>query len=182
VTIGDGILDTVKVVVICCGEIWRKKTLDALLAWVEKGGKLIAYNIRDLRSAEEDQSHMEILFDTNSRVKSLGKGKSLWIPVEVALRKYDSGVISGTKPTKAVFEESTVFYQTRIFNVITDFLTNEEFPVTDGILDNVYTALLENRVVLLNTGNDKVQKEIILPNGSKINTLLDYNSIREIEY
>jgi formylglycine-generating enzyme len=182
VTIGDGILDTVRVVVICCGEIWRKKTLDALLAWVEKGGKLIAYNIRDLRSAEEDQSHMEILFDTNSRVKSLGKGKSLWIPVEVALRKYDSGVISGTKPTKAVFEESTVFYQTRIFNVITDFLTNEEFPVTDGILDNVYTALLENRVVLLNTGNDKVQKEIILPNGSKINTLLDYNSIREIEY
>jgi formylglycine-generating enzyme len=180
-TIRDGILDTVKCAVICCGEVYRKETLEAVKSWVEKGGILIGYNIGQLQSVE-GEDYGNLLYNTAGGMKAVGAGVSLYIPVRIKLEKYDPDMIPGTKPAVITLVESLEYYQKNIFDLATEFLKTQGYHVTDGKLDEIYAALLENRVVLLNAAKEQVERDIVLPGGVEKKVVMKYNSILEVKY
>ncbi|MEW5815391.1 MAG: family 14 glycosylhydrolase [Spirochaetota bacterium] len=161
-TINDGILNEIKYVMICGGEIYKKKTLDALTEWVMQGGVLIGYNLSDLRCAEYDESYGDKLFNLSGGEKVVGKGFSLYIPGEL---KKDAG-----------------FCQKNIFDPITAFLAKHGYHVADGVIDGVYAAELHDRVFLLNTGDSEVEKAVVMSDGSKKTLTMKPNSMGEILY
>jgi len=123
-TIEDGILNTVKVAVICCGEIYRKGTLDRLLDWVENGGILIGYNIQNLRACETDESYQNTLFNEDSTPKKIGRGISFFIPIKVNLFEGIKQIIPGTQPLEIPLKEDIEYYQKNLFDPITEFLNH----------------------------------------------------------
>lgn len=180
-TIRDGILNTVRCAVICCGEIYRKETLEAVKSWVEKGGLLIAYNIGKLQSVEgEDYGNW--LLDMAGGIKNTGAGFSLYIPVMVKLERYDPDMIPGTKPAVISLVESMEYYQRAIFDSITAFLKGQGYHITDGLIDEIFMALLHDRVLVLNTAKELVERIIVLPDGEERKVILKDNSILEVMY
>lgn len=176
-TILDGILDTVRCIFIPCGEIFRKETLDALLQWVEKGGLLAAWNIKDIHCLETGENWGERLFAMEGGIRPVGGGKSLFLPVRVALKEYDRNVIPGSKPLKYEWERSIGYYQDVVFTPVAEFLERNGIFFPDGHLDSVYTACVSNNLLMFNDGNTTVSRTFKLQDGSSAGVSIPPNSI-----
>ncbi|MBC7960851.1 MAG: hypothetical protein H7X94_13410, partial [Vallitaleaceae bacterium] len=181
-TIEDGILDTIKIAVICCGEIYKKQTLDILLKWVSEGGILIGYNIEKIRSAEADENYQSVLFNTQGGNKEIGKGISFYNPIKINLKEGQKEAITGAQPTFIPLMESNEYYQKNLLDPLTEFLASQGHFVTNGILNGVFEAKVDHRILLLNTEDSEVQTQITLPDGGKQSVTIGYNRIVEIEY
>lgn len=179
-TIQDGILDRVRIAIICCGELYRKETLEVLKHWVEQGGILVGYNFNDICSAENDESYGKILFNMDGGTKIMSKGVSFYISTRVLLKEYNPDIIPGTKPSEVVWEESEAYYQANVFDLVTQFLAQQGYHLIDGILDGIYIAELQDEILLLNTKDIRVEREITLIDGSRINLHIEKNSILNI--
>ena len=175
-TIADGILDTIKVAVICGGQLWRKATLDALLAWVRRGGLLVGYNVADLRAAETDESHLAELFNPAGGELRVGQGASLRVAVSLRQAQLErTGAHQAGNYQASVLQASE--YQASVFDVITDFLARQGVNVSDGVIDGIYTAQLDDKLLVLNTHLEPRQRSIAIPGGRSASIALEPNSI-----
>jgi len=52
--------------------------------------------------------------------------------------------------------------------------------VTDGVLNEVYEAWVDDHIMLLNAQDSDTEIEITLPDGEKKRIKLEYNSIKEV--
>jgi len=158
-TISDGILSEVKVVILCGGELHRKATLQALRRWVEQGGILIGYNVNGIRTVEGDEDYMSSLFNPQGGERSVGTGASLFIPIAVSA------------------ETPSSIRQAALFDKIGAFLKKHHYHVSDGAIDGIYTAQLSDRLLVLNTHLEARTKSITLPDGATRILALPPNSI-----
>lgn len=62
-TIADGILDTLKALVIALDGCYRKATLDKIATFKARGGLVIGLGLRELYDLNENRDYMPILFD-----------------------------------------------------------------------------------------------------------------------
>jgi len=180
-TIKDGILDTVECAVICCGQFFKKETLEMIFEWISKGGILIGYNITELHAAEDNKSYFETLFASIGGNKVVGRGVSFFIPVQVAAKEEQNNAKEKSKTTENSFEKSFAYYQKNLFDEITDFLTSNSISVADGILDGVYETNVDDGILLLNTRDTDITRGITLPHFLKKQVTIKSNSITEIK-
>ncbi|HEY3341020.1 MAG TPA: SUMF1/EgtB/PvdO family nonheme iron enzyme [Anaerolineae bacterium] len=158
-TIADGILSGLKVLVICGGELYRKATLEALAKWVQGGGVLVAYNLNGLRAVEDDTDFTQTLLNPRGGEQHMAKGVSLYLPGILALDANEADL------------------QTRIFDKITPFLAAQGYHVADGVLDGIYTAQMSEGLLVLNTHLEPRRKQVRLPDGKLKELALEANSI-----
>jgi Glycosyl hydrolase family 14 len=161
-TIADGILSGLKVVVICGGELYRKATLEALAKWVRNGGTLVAYNLSGLRAVEDDTDFTSTLLNPHAGEQHVAQGMSLYLPGKLAL------------------DASEADMQTRIFDKVTAFLTRQGYLVVDGVLDGIYTAQVSDGLLVLNTHLEARRKQVLLPDGKQKELALEANSITQV--
>ncbi|MBL7005699.1 MAG: SUMF1/EgtB/PvdO family nonheme iron enzyme [Spirochaetia bacterium] len=157
-TIEDGILDGVQVAVFCCGEVYRSKTLMKILQWVEHGGVLIGYNISNLYSAEDDESFMDKLFNSEGGIKRIGKGKSLYLPIHINIIPPEKEWIVGTHSIKIGLVETITHYQKLVFDPITKFLEDNNIVISDGILDQVFMTEMDKGSIWFNNSEEYVER------------------------
>ncbi len=158
-TIADGILSRLKVVVICGGELYRKATLEVLVTWVRQGGLLVAYNLRGLRTVEDDTDFTMRLLNPLGGERRFGKGASFFVP------------------GKLQRDMSEAEQQKSVFDAVTTFLTAQGYAVTDGVLDGIYTAQTSGGLLVLNTHLEPRHKQVTLPDGRRTELALEANSI-----
>ena len=161
-TIADGILEQLKVVVICAGERYRKATLDTLANWVQRGGILLAYNLSNLRAVEDDTNYTAILLNPMGGEQRMGEGASFYVPGQW------------------LPDSSTHDVQTHLFDALTDFLARRHYHVPDGVIDGIYAAQMADGLLVLNTHLSARDKQITLPNGDKQTLALEPNSITRV--
>ena len=161
-TIADGILAGLKVVVICGGELYRKATLEALTKWVQAGGLLIAYNLSGLRAVEDDTDFSATLFNPLGGERGLMQGATLYVP------------------GRASHDTSDADMQTHLFDRITAFLTGRHYTVADGVIDGIYTAQTTDGLLVLNTHLAARTKQVTLPSGDRRALALEPNSITRV--
>ncbi len=178
-TVADGILETVKAVVLCGGGLWRAATLDALAAWVERGGLLVGYNFDDLRAAETGESRLAALFAANGGERRIGAGASFYAPVTLRqARLQQTGAHQAGQYQASV--EAGAEYQAGLFDAITAFLEKQGLRVSDGVIDGIYTAQLEDRLLVLSTHLEPREKTSTRPGGARRAGTLEANSITPV--
>lgn len=180
-TINDGILETVEVVMICCGRIYRKQLIEMLEKWLEEGGVLIGYNIDKIKILESEEQHTDRLFDYTGSIKKYGKGYSLYIPIEVLPNRNNQLSIIGTKPDVIELCESREYYQKNIFDCITSFLTSFGIYIVNGTFNNVYSTIVDDKVILMNTDSSEVETEVTLPMGERLTVRIPGNCIYKLD-
>lgn len=180
-TIQDGILSKLKVVILSNGTYYRKATLETLQAWVKAGGLLVGFNLSDLISIEEDQCFGSRLFDIQGGEKQLGKGFSFYLPQRLGLKDSQPGVYLDTLYLTYMenlpYAESLDFYQEHLFQPITEFLARHAFYIPDGKLDQVYSARVDGHLLLFNANDQAVEKEVTLAKGAKKTIMIEGSDI-----
>jgi formylglycine-generating enzyme required for sulfatase activity len=183
-TIADGILAQLKVVVICGGELYRKATLEALSRWVDQGGLLVVYNTPALHAVEDDTDYAAALLSGVGGEWRVGQGatftgrKMPTVDAQTAqaqARRTDP--IGGALAADATMIAA---YQQALFDPITAFLQRHGYHVADGVIDGVYTAQLSDKLLVLNTHLSAMDKGVTLPDGSMRQLALDANSITPV--
>jgi formylglycine-generating enzyme required for sulfatase activity len=180
-SIRDGILDTVRVAVICCGEIQWQATVDALQSWVERGGILAAWNIGGLRIAENNNDALGTLFASKGGTRRFGKGETLYIPVRVRIEPQLKESIIGTQAMEIRLLDSLEHLQKVVFDPLTDFLASHSIRIPDGQLDGAFAARFEDSVLWLNTGDVGFTRKTRAEDGCEKTIFLPGDAISEIK-
>jgi hypothetical protein len=150
----DGALKKYKFFLIISGDFIEKEDLAIIREWVEEGGVLFSCGVARMATVEGDYSPFEELFNREGGVKALGKGRTHYIPIG--------------------WNESM-----KLFALLVEKLREEGCPVPDGVKDGVYATLFPHHLLLLNTNDEEVKKNLILP--QKIMSVdLPPNSIKKI--
>ena len=174
--INDGLLAQMRWMIAFDAHWMRRSSLDSIIAWVRRGGLLIACNTDSLRSIEDGRDYFPLLFNRSGGEKIVGGGATLFIPRALATVKTVTPTWvreSGEKPA----EGSTEQYQALLFDPATAFLKKHGIVVADGKIDRVFTASIGGSLMLLNHTNEKVTRTITISPGDERAVTLEGNSI-----
>jgi hypothetical protein len=80
-TISDGILDTLKALVIVIDGYYKTSSLKKIREFVEKGGMLVGIGLKYLRDLDRDEDWLDILFGNGE--KAIGKGRTKLIDGDI---------------------------------------------------------------------------------------------------
>lgn len=161
-TIRDGLLDTVRALVIPVDGYYKTETLESIRVFVEGGGLLIGHGLRELRDLEREEDYLALLFGSGGRV--LGRGRTLLIDGKLGGRVVPTGTSSVFRmepPTP----EAISRMQRDICDVMTAFLSENGVVVPDGRLDEVYAAEKEGTLLLLNYSGRTVTRTVTFMDG-----------------
>ena len=179
-TIMDGILETVRAVLICCGGIQRKATFDALLSWVERGGILAAWNINGLQIVETGDDVSGMIFNCAGGIRQIGSGESFFLPVRVRIDPAQKEEIIGTQPSSIKLIDSLDELQRTIFDPLSSFLASRSIHIPDGRLDGLFSTVFEDGTLWLNTGDTGISRSLRIEGGGEKEYFLPGDSITEI--
>jgi len=150
----DGALKNYKFFLIIAGQFMEEGDLAILRKWVEEGGILLSCGVSQMETVEGDSTPFAELFDRENKVRRLGKGKTIFLPLS--------------------WEESE-----GLFASLVRMLRAEGCPVPDGVKDGVYITLFPDHLLILNTNDNPVEKQITLP-GQSIRLELPPVSIKKL--
>ena len=115
----------------------------------------------------------------------MGKGFSYYLPQRLGLKDSQPGVYLDTLYLTYMenlpYAESLDFYQEHLFQPITEFLARHAFYITDGKLDQVYTARVDGQMLLFNANDTAVAKEVTLADGAKKTVMIEGSDIVTVE-
>ncbi|MGC9004959.1 MAG: alpha-amylase family protein, partial [bacterium] len=151
----DGALKRYKFFLIISGDFIEKEDLALIRKWVENGGVLFSCGVSRMATVEGDYSPFDELFSRERGVKKIGKGKTIYLPLS--------------------WEESD-----KLFHLLVERLREEGCPVPDGVKDGVYTTLFPHSILLLNTNDSSVEKNLVLPQKT-LSVELPPNSITKVK-
>lgn len=143
-TVADGILDTLKVLVIALDGCYRKATLDKIAGFKARGGLVIGLGLRELYDLETGQNYMPVLFDGVNSVNITPQNK-----------RFGIADVAG---------EMTVF------------LESHGVTVHDGVIDGIFAATKNGRLLVMNYSGADVTREFRLPDGTTV-----MRTIRDLE-
>ncbi len=152
-TVSEGILDRVKVLIMSTDGYYKTATMQKITEFAEKGGLVIGIDIRLLRDLDGDKDYADILFGKSG--KAIGKGYTLRV--------------SGSIPflRRRGDKEATEKTQKEICDPITAFLAEHGVTVTDGILDDVFTAERYGKMLIMNYSGDDLTRSFTRTNGER---------------
>lgn len=151
-----GMLEQYRVLLILGGRHLEARTLEAVRAWVEEGGRLVAFGTDGVWTVEGEDVTASLFAPEGER--AIGQGKTLWLGDGLA----EDGLIERVSPE------------------LRDWLGANGMPVFDGEIDNVFAARLRDRVLLLHHGHETIEKRVTLPDGTIRAVEMGPNSIAEI--
>ncbi len=151
-TIKDGILSTVKGVVLTVGGHYRTATLKRLAAFVKQGGLLVGVGVQDLWGIEDGVNYRDVLFAAQGE-KSLGKGRTLWLAHNLHDPREDEAITD------------------LIFAPVEAFFTAGGIQVPDGKRDRFYVARKGDGYLLMNYGNQSITRTLHTKDGERSVTL-----------
>jgi hypothetical protein len=184
-TVADGILSGIRALIICEGELYRQESMEAIEEWVRSGGLLAAYNIRDLAVLHGGERRMDALFACEGGEKRLGRGASLYLPVFVNLTEEVKGgyfdTLSLAKVNAIGLREDLRYYQERIFDPITSFLTSHGLSIPDGKIDRLYLSETASSALLFNDSDEAKQKTLVSRDGKTQTIMVPAYSLVEVK-
>lgn len=150
----DGALRHYKVLLIIAGEYIERSDLEIIKRWVEEGGILISCGVDKMATVEGDTAPYEDLFERGG-TRRLGRGKTIALPY------------AWDKKEELLTSLSHALYQSGCY-------------LPDGKRDGVYATSLSNYILLLNTKNEPVVKNVHLPTGESTSVLMPPHTIRKV--
>lgn len=165
-TVSDGILDTVKALVITSDGYYKTGTMKKILDFAEKGGLVVGIGLKLLRGLDEDRDYLGLLFGENG--KAVGKGHTLLL-----------GAPSGFSRRRGDREAAGIM-QREIFGPMTDFLSSRGVFVADGILDDVFTAERYGKMLIMNYSGGGVTRTFTRSDGEKFTAAVEDLEILEV--
>jgi len=140
------------------GAVLEDADIRTIREWVKDGGALAALDFGQLETVGGDKKYHKRTFKLSGGTKSIGEGKTLYVPVKWENRQ-------------------------EFFDKLSRLIEKEGLINPDGEADGVYATVLDkNRVLYLNTTNDPVKKKIMLPDGRKVKAKVPPNAITEIVF
>lgn len=141
----DGALSRYKVLAMIHGAVVEKGDFKILKEWVKQGGVIVSLNLGELQTVEGDRQPGQRLFDQEGQEgqaggrKKIGKGYTVWIPVDWGRKKeFFRGLV------QVVQEQSVVL------------------PGWES--DGVYGTVLEpGELFFLNTRDEAVSQKVFVP-------------------
>jgi len=175
-TISDGILDTLKALVIVIDGYYKTSSLKKIREFVEKGGMLVGIGLKYLRDLDRDEDWLDILFGNGE--KTIGKGRTKLID------GYIYGEIEETTTAsnfllKRRSAESVAEMQNKVFDPMTGFFAEGGLYVSDGVIDEIFTADRGDSLLAMNYSGENAVREFTMPDGSRISAVLPDLSITE---
>lgn len=170
-TIRDGLLDTVKALIIAIDGCYRRETLERIRAFVEAGGLLIGLKLGTLCDIEGND-YLPILFGDGE--KSLGKGKTLLLNARLGERQTSPAFHLGPYTPDEI-----AAMQRDVCDPMTAFLSQNGVRVPDGILDDIYVAEKDGRLLVMNYAGHDISRPLLLPDGRRMEAALPDLSITE---
>ena len=165
-TIADGILDTVKALVITMDGYYKTATLEKIRAFVEAGGLLIGLHLQALRDLDTDTDYLSLLFGADAQGIALGSGRTLLLGGAIG------GQVEKTS-TSSVFRmhsgntEMVAAMQRDIFDPMSAFLADNGVFVSDGVIDGLYTAHRRGKLLVMNYSGHDIDRTFTAPDGSR---------------
>lgn len=175
-SVSDGILHNIKALFITVDGYYRSSTLKKILDFTENGGLLVGIDIKTLRDLDEDKDYLEILFGNNR--KTVKKGHTLLLGGSLGSVITESQTASQflrRRGDKDAIEKM----QKNICDPITTFLCEHGVYITDGILDDVFTAERYGKLLIMNYSGTDITRSFTRTNGEKIT--LDIKDLDIIE-
>ena len=140
---------------------------------------LVGINLNMLRDLDRDEDYLDILFGEGG--KQLGKGRTLLIGGSISGEIEDTTTSSNfvMKPGDAAALESM---QKNVLDVMTAFFAEGGLYVSDGKLDNIFTADRGDGLLVMNYSGADVKRELTLPDGTRIDADLPDLCINEYKF
>ena len=151
-TIADGILDTVRALIIPMDGYYRTATLERIRAFVQAGGLLIGLGLRTLRDLDGDADYLSVLFGGENA------GHCLLLSGEIA-------DLAGR--IRAGDREAAAILQRDVLDQMTAFLSAKSVFVSDGVLDGVYTAQRRGKLLVMNYSGSDAHRDFTAPDGRR---------------
>jgi hypothetical protein len=169
-TIADGILDSLRALVITMDGYYKTATLKAIRAFVENGGLLVGINLNELRDLDGDEDYLTILFGEDAKGQTLGQGKTLLIRGQMGARAVETNTSSSFKLKNT--PEHLQAMQLEVADVMTAFFAENGLYVSDGQMDGVYTAERYGKMLTMNYSGHDVTRTFTRPDGTTFDTTI----------
>ena len=181
-TIADGILDTLRALVIPMDGYYKTATLEKIRAFVEKGGLLIGFNLKELHDLDNNDDYLSLLFGPDGTGASVGAGKTKNIFGTVGHSKVEPTSTASGFTVKNTPEGLRVM-QLEICDPMTAFLAENGVLVSDGVMDGVYTARRvhdgKDTLLTMNYSGHDVARSFTRPDGTAFEKVVKDLTIEE---
>ena len=159
-TVEDGILDRVRALIIPMGGFYKTATLKKIRSFAERGGLIVGINLDTLCDLNEGLDYLDILFGENG--KEIGQGYSLLI------RGQMGGKIGATATPSGfhLVGNDPGNMQTEICDQMTSFFATHGLYVSDGVMDGVFTAERNGKILAMNYSGKDVERDFTKPDGT----------------
>jgi len=178
-TISDGILDTLKALVIVVDGYYKTATLEKIREFAENGGMVVGVGLKSLRDLDRDEDWLEILFGDGR--KSIGTGRTLLIGGAIK-GEVEASSTSSNFILRRGDAASRDAMQKNVLDPMTEFFREGGLFISDGILDDVFTADRGDALLVMNYSGQDVKRELTMPDGRKITEDLPDLSITEWKF
>jgi hypothetical protein len=178
-TIADGILDSLRALVITMDGYYKTATLKAIRAFVENGGLLVGINLNELRDLDGDEDYLTILFGEDAKGQTLGQGKTLLIRGQMGARALETNTSSSFKLKNT--PEHLQAMQLEVADVMTAFFAENGLYVSDGQMDGVYTAERYGKMLTMNYSGHDVTRTFTRPDGTTFDTTIPDLALEEYD-
>jgi hypothetical protein len=178
-TVADGILDGLRALVITMDGYYKTATLEAIRAFVERGGLLVGINLNELRDLDRDDDYLTILFGNDAKGQTLGAGKTLLIRGQMGASAKATSTASNFKSSNT--PEHLRAMQTEVADVMTAFFAENGLYVSDGQMDEVYTAERYGKMLTMNYSGHDVERTFTRPDGTIFDTTIPDLALEEYD-
>lgn len=162
--IRDNALRRYKALVVLDGKILEREDIGRIFAWVESGGVIVSCNFGGVSTVEGDASLFSHIFDTGAAqsptVKPCGGGLSIYVTDGWNGEKNPVAAIAHVLDSLSIRVQSNL--------------------IPDGVIDGVYVSDLAGRLLVLNTTNHEVERELRVGIGRKRTVKLPARAVVEI--
>jgi hypothetical protein len=164
-TVTDGILDKIKTLIITVDGYHKTATLKKILEFIQKGGLVVGIDLKILRDLGEADDYLDILFGIDG--KSIGDGYTFFVGDSLG-----AGMTASSTASQFIRNHgdirATEKMQKNICDPITAFLREHSVIVTDGILDDIFTAERYGKLLIMNYSGRDVTRSFTRTNGETL--------------
>lgn len=177
-TVEDGILDTLRALILPLDGYYKTATLEKVRRFVEDGGLLVGINLSELRDLEKNEDYLEILFGKENG-KALGLGRTLHLHGTMGAQAESTSTSSNFRLRNT--PENLRAMQSEICDAMTAFFANHGLHVSDGQMDGVFTAERYGKLLTMNYSGHDVERDFTRPDGSVFHEDIPDLTIREYD-
>ena len=171
-TVSDGILDTIDALIIPVDGYYKSATLEKIKAFADRGGMIAGVGLEELKGLDDDADYMKILFGEGHT------GRTTLLKAGLSAKVESTGTASNYRITYGDRSE----IQKGIFDNLTAFFAEGGLNVSDGILDDVFSADRTDGLLIMNYSGKDVKRSFTYPDGKKVEADVPDLTIMELKF